>query len=120
MSATETATIRPSTLSAALQDYNLHHSGITTAEGERDTTAQTPVENPPGWDYTHRRVPPYRPVDTRLDQSQRRVYHNRAEQVFISVMFTGVLVNATAAKWWRSTGGRVNDRIFRYPVGGEL
>ena len=20
---------------------------------------------------------------------------------------------------WRNTGGRINDRIFRYPIGGE-
>jgi hypothetical protein len=102
MSATETTTIRPSALSAALQDYSLHHSGVATAEGEQHTITQERVENPPNWDYTHRRVPPYRPVDTRLDQSQRRVYHNRAEQVFISVMFAGVLINAVCLILWRT------------------
>ena len=25
----------------------------------------------------------------------------------------------TAAKIWHCTFGRINDRIFRYPVGGE-
>ena len=108
MSATETTTNRPGALSAALQDYNLHHSGTATAEGEHHTNTQEPVENPPGWDYPHRRVPPYRPVDTRLDQSQRRVYHNRAEQVFISVMFTGVLINAVCLIY--------GERFFQYEL----
>ena len=80
-------------------------------------------------------MPPYRPVNTDRDQSQIRVYTSGIERVFIATMFTGVFTIAvssssceekalaneaqTAAKAWHGTFGRINDRIFRYQIGGE-
>ncbi|CAK7212968.1 hypothetical protein SBRCBS47491_001643 [Sporothrix bragantina] len=68
----------------------------------------------------HRRVPAYRPVNPERDQGEARVYLNRIEQVFIGTMFTGVFLNATAAKVWHATGGRVKDEIFSCIVSGEF
>ncbi|SPO01438.1 uncharacterized protein DNG_04111 [Cephalotrichum gorgonifer] len=117
MSSTNTQT---RTARTVLQDYELHHSPapahVREPSAENDVS-QRP-DSPP-WETTYRRVPPYRPVDTNLDQSQRRVYTSGVEQVFIGTMFTGVFTVATAAKAWHGTVGRVNDRIFRYQIGGE-
>ncbi|ETN42940.1 uncharacterized protein HMPREF1541_02098 [Cyphellophora europaea CBS 101466] len=35
-------------------------------------------------------------------------------------MFTGVLINATAAKMWRRTVGKLDSGLFRYRIGGEI
>lgn len=57
------------------------------------------IENPPGWptDAERRGVPPYRPVNTRLDRSQRPNGTNGVETAFIATMFTGVWVKAVSS-----------------------
>ncbi|KAJ9144668.1 hypothetical protein NKR23_g5890 [Pleurostoma richardsiae] len=122
MSSTATTT-RPSTgltLQAVLADYDLHHSsGPATSTASNESASQT--RNPPaGWDDTHRRVPAHRPTNRQRDPLETRVYTSTAEQIFISVMFTGVFINSTAAKTWHRTFGRLNDNIFRYRIGGEM
>ncbi|CAK7219724.1 hypothetical protein SBRCBS47491_003946 [Sporothrix bragantina] len=118
-------------LSSVLNDYELHHSQKDGNETDASATASTASssstptalhhDTPADWDNTaHRRVPAYRPVNRERDQGEVRVYLNRIEQVFIGTMFTGVFLNATAARVWRATGGRVKDDIFRYRVGGEF
>ncbi|PKS12536.1 hypothetical protein jhhlp_000744 [Lomentospora prolificans] len=121
-STTETVT-RTRTARTVLTDYELHHSGASNdaSSGPEDSSAaRAPTQNPPEWPTTSRRVPPYRPADTERDQSQIRVYTHPIERVFIATMFTGVFVNATVAKQWRRTVGRVNENIFKYPIGGEF
>ncbi|KAL8420571.1 hypothetical protein RB594_003385 [Gaeumannomyces avenae] len=111
----------PSGISTVLADYDVYHSGQTAEEtgGLAPITAAA-HDNPPGWDISHRRVPLYRPINRHLDQGQRAVFQNNGERAFITVLFTGVVVNALVARLWRATGGRINDSIFKYPLGGEM
>jgi hypothetical protein len=122
-----------------LADYDLHHSGDPLNPSEpappnRNTTSN--VENPPGWDTEHRRVPPYRPINQNLDMDLRPGGVNVAEAIFITTMLNGVRLTAVSAfeplllpkltprlkninSIWRATGGQLNNRIFRYAIGGE-
>ncbi|KAI0471637.1 hypothetical protein GGR56DRAFT_677527 [Xylariaceae sp. FL0804] len=86
------------------------------------------VANPAGWPTTaddRRGVPRYRPINRELDLSQRPWGGSAPETAFVTVMFTGVWIEAFArfqtASWlWRNTGGRFNDTYFRYKIGGEV
>ncbi|KAH6844544.1 hypothetical protein B0I37DRAFT_416147 [Chaetomium sp. MPI-CAGE-AT-0009] len=126
MSSTTTTQTQTRTRQTVLRDYELHHSSSSRQAAAQSDQAALPTEgqitsrNPPDWDTTHRRVPPYRPINRDRDQSEVRVYTSPAEQVFVGTMFTGVLIYATAAKVWRGTFGRFNDGVFKYAVGGEL
>jgi hypothetical protein len=124
MSVTTTANAQTYTLHAVLADYNLHHS----EDGIEDTSlnAHPPVQptdsqhNPSWWPTDNRRVPAYRPINTELDQIQRRVYRSGVERVFVSVMFTGVLIEsvreyASFLTWLRSL---IRERR-RLPESGE-
>jgi hypothetical protein len=105
MSVTTTANTQTYTLHAVLADYDLHHSG----DGIEDTSlnAHPPVQptdsqhNPSWWPTDNRGVPAYRPINTELDQSQRRVYRSSVERVFVSVMFTGVLIESVRNQFIR-------------------
>lgn len=83
----------PSSISTVLADYDIHHSGPGRST-EAALGAAAAHQNPPGWDVTHRRVPPYRPINRHLDQSQRAVFQNNGERAFITVLFTGVVINS--------------------------
>ncbi|KAK0750684.1 hypothetical protein B0T18DRAFT_400811 [Schizothecium vesticola] len=113
-------------LQTAFSNYEIHHSGAPPAdEAARDLRAHDEPSTsthplPVAWDVPHRRVPPFRATNRERDQGEVRVYTGGAERVFIGIMFTGVFVNATMAKAWHATFGRANDRIFRYPIGGEF
>ncbi|KAF2021435.1 hypothetical protein BU24DRAFT_487857 [Aaosphaeria arxii CBS 175.79] len=119
MSVTTTANPATYQIRTVLADYDLHHSGSTDTL-LNDHPAPSNINNsgnPPHWTTDHRRVPAYRPVNTELDQSQRRVYSSGIERAFITVMFSGVFLEASAAKLWRYTLGRAWD--VRYNIGGE-
>jgi hypothetical protein len=100
MSTTTTQT-QTRTRQTVLRDYELHHSPSTArATGNSEAAPAprpqaTPV-NPPNWDTTHRRVPPYRPINRDRDQSEVRIYTSPIEQVFVGTMFTGVLIHAVS------------------------
>jgi hypothetical protein len=103
MSATTTDNpITYATINAALRDYDLYHSDASSSTSPTARVAPPPEPHPlprvvgaaPTWDTTHRRVPPYRPINTELDQSVRRVYQNQIERAFVTVMFTGVFIEA--------------------------
>lgn len=121
-----------------LADYDLHHSGdipnsLVTEPYTRHTTAN--VDNPLDWDADHRRVPPYRPINRNLDWDSRPAGLNAAEALFIATMLNGVRLMAVSDpefcvtetdlllenvnSIWRATGGQLNDRFFRYAIGGE-
>ncbi|KAL4790683.1 hypothetical protein BDV19DRAFT_371910 [Aspergillus venezuelensis] len=122
---TTTATARHPTTLSLLSDYELHHSG--------QSESQTPVppsipsqslsspnaSNPPTWPTTHRRVPPHRPINRSLDFNERSAGASVPEYIFIQSMLHGVWLNASIAQLWRKTGGRINERWFRFDVGGE-
>ncbi|KAJ6003440.1 hypothetical protein N7451_005987 [Penicillium sp. IBT 35674x] len=115
MSATTTTTTATSL--SVLADYELHHSGE-----ERSTPAPAPSVNTPqpaDWPTDHRRMPAYRPANHNLDYNERTAGTGAGEYVFIQVMLHGVWLNAAASRLWRFTGGRVNDKIFHYEIGGE-
>jgi hypothetical protein len=101
MSVTTTANAQTYNLRTVLADYDLHH---TPATDPLDTTLNvhpspnSSHSNPANWPTDERRVPPYRPVNTALDQTQRRVFQNRVEQTFVIVMFTGVYLEAVSKR----------------------
>ncbi len=138
MSSTTTTTTQTVTgypLRAVLADYELHKSEPRTAA--EPSTSQPRAQNPPGWSQNHRAVPAYRPVNTELDRDQIMVYRNNGERAFINTMFFGIqvvtvgyLLFGSCARWraddgqaahrtWCATGGKINERWFRYEVGGE-
>jgi hypothetical protein len=99
MSVTTTANPIHYTLQATLADYDLHH----TNSGEIDTSLNAhpapPTQGNPGdWPTEHRRIPAHRPVNTELDQSERRVYLSGVEQAFVGVMFTGVYIQSVSTR----------------------
>lgn len=85
------------TAETILSDYALHHSQQPQPSDEQASRSpqqqQQRPETPP-WDTTHRRVPPYRPTNRDRDPAETGVYLSRAEQVFVTMMFTGVSINA--------------------------
>lgn len=80
-------------------DYDLHHSN-TVSEDNNNDHDESPLQSndmnsqAPDWPDHYRRIPPYRPVNRNLDQSERRVYTNFGERAFLSMMFLGVRTNA--------------------------
>lgn len=82
-----------------LRDYRLYHSRgetIITENVNGENTNLSRSVQPPGWDTTHRRVPPYRPADRERSQEEYSVYTSSVERAFITTMFTGVLINAVS------------------------
>lgn len=103
MSVTTTANPRTYNIAATLADYDLHHSDSSVPElntslnphpSTAESTSSQLIQNPTHWPTDHRRVPHYRPINTEMDQSERRVYQNGIERTFVGVMFTGVLLEA--------------------------
>lgn len=112
MSVTTTANPVTYSLQTVLADYDLHHT-----EEEVDTSLNAhpaPAgsnDNPGSWPTEHRRVPAYRPINTELDQSERRVYLSGVEQAFVTVMFTGVFLESV---WIHQKGCEyIADRSYR-------
>ncbi|KAL4775910.1 hypothetical protein BDW60DRAFT_203764 [Aspergillus nidulans var. acristatus] len=121
MSSTTTTTAPTLSL---LADYELHHSTPSpSASSSSPPQSQSPAPvqqaNPVNWPTHHRRIPPYRPINRNLDFAERSAGSSVPEYIFIQAMLHGVWLNASIAQLWRATGGRINDRIFRYDVGGE-
>ncbi|KAJ5683598.1 hypothetical protein N7462_006763 [Penicillium macrosclerotiorum] len=115
MSATTTSTTTRSL--SVLADYEVYHSG-----SEENATASAPINStqPADWPAHHRRMPAYRAANHHLDLTDRPAGNGHpAEYAFIQIMLHGVWLNASVARLWRFTGGRLNDKIFHYEVGGE-
>ncbi|OAG05559.1 uncharacterized protein CC84DRAFT_1145034 [Paraphaeosphaeria sporulosa] len=122
MSVTTTANAQTYNLRAVLADYDLHHTPETdpldtTLNVHPSPNSPLSHSNPADWPTNERRVPPYRPINTELDQTQRRVYQNGVERAFVAVMFSGVFLESTASKLWRNTFGRFWN--VGYNIGGE-
>ncbi|OJJ07130.1 hypothetical protein ASPVEDRAFT_56607 [Aspergillus versicolor CBS 583.65] len=118
MSRTETTN---TTTLSVLADYELHHSGSEPSPNtSQNTTSPSPTQQQPAnWPTNHRRVPPYRPANRSLSFEERAAGSNLPEFIFIQSMLHGCWLNASVARLWRFTGGRINDRIFHYEIGGE-
>ncbi|KAF1971863.1 hypothetical protein BU23DRAFT_469978 [Bimuria novae-zelandiae CBS 107.79] len=121
MSVTAASNAQTYSLHSALADYEIHHTSATDPLDPTLNAHPLPdssrYSNPANWPTDERRVPPYRPINTELDQSERRVYQNGVERAFVTVMFSGVFLEATASKIWRATLGRVWN--VEYKIGGE-
>lgn len=97
-----------------------------------------PAQNNPDDVSSRRRVPPYRETSRDHDISQRVGGRDSTEAAVVQVMFFGVYIQGVGAiiyarerqcifadipqalnRVWRQTGGRINDKIFHYEVGGE-
>jgi hypothetical protein len=100
MSVTTTANPHHYQLQAVLADYDLHHSNesepLDKSLNAHPAPSDAHTQTLSGWPTEHRRVPEYRPVNTELDQSERRVYLHPAERVFVGVMFTGVFLQSVS------------------------
>ncbi|ESZ93898.1 hypothetical protein SBOR_5719 [Sclerotinia borealis F-4128] len=83
-----------------LAEYDIHHTGeeVVTSGITSPNTSNVPtiVENPPSWPQNQHRVPNHRPINRHLNFSERPNGSNGAERVFITVMFTGVALNAVS------------------------
>ncbi|KKY16830.1 hypothetical protein UCRPC4_g05788 [Phaeomoniella chlamydospora] len=122
MSVTTTANPVTGSVLQVLTDYDIHHSGSPEeprAAPPTNAAAPTNAQNPPDWDTEHRAVPPHRPINRELDYEERPGGLNVPEQIFIFTMLNGVGINAAVNTIWRKTGGKINDKIFRYKIGGE-
>ncbi|KAK3680331.1 hypothetical protein LTR37_021330 [Vermiconidia calcicola] len=126
MSVTTTANSRVVSLRHTLAEYDLHHSetnsnpdvGLVAPDPNPESAAA--VHNPPNWDTTHRRVPPYRPVQPGLNNQERNSYANNVERGFIFVMLRGVHMQSAGSHLWRATGEKLTGPSwFRHKVGGE-
>ncbi|KAI5917316.1 hypothetical protein F4810DRAFT_696934 [Camillea tinctor] len=126
MSATETESHATTSLSDTLQDYEIRVTGADDLPQHHwvpltDHEAPPDVENPPDWPTDqYRGVPNYRPINYGLDLSQRPWGADAIGTAFVTTMFTGVFLQATAAWIWGHTGGRVHKTLFRYKIGGEI
>ncbi|CZR61844.1 uncharacterized protein PAC_11741 [Phialocephala subalpina] len=113
-------TVTATQLNDVLEDYKIHLTGYDASAESASTTA-TPraVSNPPNWPTDRRRVPDYRPIDRNRDAEGRPNGSVLPERIFLILMFTGVVTNATTAKVWGATAGPYFPGLFRYAIGGE-
>ncbi|KAF7715072.1 Uncharacterized protein PECH_003542 [Penicillium ucsense] len=120
MSATITSTTTGSL--SVLADYEVHHSGTEQNDALAATSSNSSGAPPASeWASHWRRMPAYRPVNRHLDLAERPAGNGHpAEYAFIQIMLHGCWINSTISKIWRATGGKVNDKIFYYDVGGEF
>jgi hypothetical protein len=88
-------TVTTRQVNEVLEDYKVHLTGYD-ASIESTSTRESPraVSNPPNWPTDHRRVPDYRPIDRSRDAEGRPSGSILPERIFITLMFTGVVVNA--------------------------
>jgi hypothetical protein len=67
-------------LQGVLEDYKIHLTGDRSSSEQAD----------------HRRVPDYRPVDRNRDVEGRPNGENAFARAFLTIMFTGVVMNAVS------------------------
>jgi hypothetical protein len=92
-----TTVVTTSELENVLQNYKIHLTGqssTTSSSSQEPQMRAISSQNPPNWPVDYRRVPDYRPVDTTRDVEGRPNGNNGLERGFLTVMFTGVFLNA--------------------------
>lgn len=103
-----------------LADYDLHHSGNPGTSEAPETRNGTTIERIQlqDWAKNYRRIPAYRSIDRTLNErpNERPAGGNAIEGLFVFTMLSGCRINVNMARFWRSTGGRINDQIFRYDI----
>ena len=138
MSVTTTSNVTTQGVIRLLADYELTHSGDDQGAADPRVNARqrAPTRSNPGWWPTdHYGIPPHRPIDHTLDREQRPWGASPVEVAFVWTMINGVGIVAVSdtaprddgqglraqcvSKVWRQTGGRINDGMFRFSIGGE-
>ncbi|KAH8696271.1 hypothetical protein BGW36DRAFT_258180, partial [Talaromyces proteolyticus] len=71
------------------------------------------------WPSHWRGIPAYREASRTHRVSDRAAGQDWVEGGIVTAMFSGVWMMGTLNRMWRATGGKWNDQIMRYPVGGE-
>ncbi|KAM0753447.1 hypothetical protein T439DRAFT_377646 [Meredithblackwellia eburnea MCA 4105] len=106
--------------SADLIDAHSAHEQVRAPDGRRiDREYPAPYEGEqPEWWPEGRGVPPYRPLNRNQDPSNRPWAATPPEVVFVRTMLSGVLFIGFANRAWRSTFGKVTDKVWVYPTGG--
>lgn len=99
MSVTATTTTTRSL--SVLADYEVHHSGSE----QNGSSVPVNSEQPADWPTHHRRMPAYRPANSRLDLADRPAGNGHpAEYAFIQIMLHGVWLNAVCKEKYSSEG----------------
>ncbi|KAF2768447.1 hypothetical protein EJ03DRAFT_274177 [Teratosphaeria nubilosa] len=125
MSVTTTQNPRTYATIRLLADYDLHHSRADERDSQVSAEPNAHPAPPPTpdvsvpWETEFRRIPPHRPMNRDRDFESRNAYNNNIERVMLYNLFHGILVVSHINKVWRATGGRLNDTLFRYRIGGE-
>jgi hypothetical protein len=91
-----TTTITTEEFQTVLSDYTIRLTGqeeSAAPQQESQSTTQL-VHNPESWPTDRRRIPNYRPIDRSRTQEERPNGSNGFEQAFLTMMFTGVVLNA--------------------------
>ncbi|TGO62070.1 hypothetical protein BCON_0022g00070 [Botryotinia convoluta] len=96
-----TITDNPITISSrqTLAEYDIHHTGDDRGMNDMIVPPNTSnilenVDNPSSWPRDQYRIPNYRPINRHLIAAERPNGSNGAERVFITMMLTGVSLNA--------------------------
>ena len=99
---TTTTTARE--LHSVLNEYQIHLTGGSAASQSLESTTSSSATNPATWPTDSRRMPNYRPIDRNRTADERPNGSNGAERAFLTVMFSGVVLNAVSAdnmrEWW--------------------
>jgi hypothetical protein len=82
-------------LEGILEDYKIHLTGDNSSSEQAESTPRA-ATNPPDWPTDHRHVPDYRPVDRNRDVEGRPNGENAFARAFLTIMFTGVVMNAVS------------------------
>jgi len=105
-----------------LAAYEVHHTGTEDEEHQIEDVSP-PLPDQEGsqrhWLTGYRAIPGFRSTDRQTDYWERAAGRDSVEGGFVMTAFLGLYINAAITRVWRKTGGRINERIFRYDVGGE-
>lgn len=86
-------------LNDVLSDYTIRLTGDNPSSSQEPTS--NAISNPPNWPTAHRRIPNFRPIDRNRD-AESRPNATGFERVFLTIMFSGVVLNAVSE--FESTG----------------
>jgi hypothetical protein len=82
-------------LQNVLEDYKIHLTGYDSTQDVSEATTAA-VSNPDNWPIDRHRIPNYRPIDRNRDAEGRPNGTILPERIFLTLMFTGVVMNAVS------------------------
>ena len=87
-------TVTEEQLNGILNDYTIHITGDASLTKSTHHQGLPATQNPPQWPTDRRRIPKFRPIDRTRTREERPNGSNAIEMAFLTVMFTGVVLNA--------------------------